>query len=69
MRRHARPNGKYITLRDAEREYGLPYHKLYRWVDRGLIPRLSRDATGTSIYVKREDLDRFLAENTSEARS
>ena len=26
MHRKARPNGKFIALRDAEIEYGIPYH-------------------------------------------
>ena len=41
MHRKSRPNGTFIALRDAEAEYGLPYHTIYRWVERGLIPRLS----------------------------
>ena len=64
MRAVLRPNGKYITIRQAEREYALPYHRLYRWVQAGLVPRLSASITGVSIYIKREDLDTFLQRNT-----
>lgn len=63
MRRHPRPNGKFLSIRDAEAEYGIPYHTLYRWIERGLIARLDRDITGASILMKRADLDAFLASN------
>jgi predicted site-specific integrase-resolvase len=41
MHRKARPQGKFIALGDAANEYGIPYATLYRWIDRGLIARLS----------------------------
>ena len=63
MRRHPRPNGKFLSIRDAEAEYGIPYHTLYRWIERGLIARLDRDITGASILMKRADLDAFLTSN------
>jgi len=66
MRTTPRPNGKYVTLRQAEKEYALPYHRLYRWVERGQLPRLSRNISGCSIYIKRSDLDAFLESNTDE---
>jgi len=69
MRRKPRPNGKFIALRDVESEYSIPYHKVWRWVDRGLIPRLSREVTGESIYIKRADLDAFLNANMTGAAS
>ncbi len=62
MRRHSRP-GRFITLRDAEAEYGISYARLYRWVQRGLIARISEDVIGQSILIRRSDLDAFLASN------
>ena len=66
MRRHSRP-GRFISLRDAENEYGISYARLYRWVESGLLPRISQDVIGQSILVKREDLDRFLDHNMTGA--
>ena len=66
MRRHSRP-GRFISLRDAENEYGISYARLYRWVESGLLPRISQDVIGQSILVKREDLDRFLDQNMTGA--
>jgi excisionase family DNA binding protein len=63
MHRKPRPNGKFITLREAEVEYGLPYHTLYRWIERGLIARLSEDVVGHAIRIRRADLDAFLESN------
>ena len=66
MRRKSRP-GKFISLRDAEAEYGLPYFRLYRWVQAGLLPRISEDVIGQSILIKRADLDAFLDSNMTGA--
>ena len=68
MRAKPRPNGKFLTLRQAEQEYALPYHRLYRWVERGELPRLNTDITGCSIYIRRADLDAFLESNMTEVR-
>ncbi len=65
MRRKPRPNGTFLTLRDAEREYGLAYHMLYAWVMEGRLPRL--EAAGRAILVKRADLDAFLDANMTQA--
>ena len=59
MQRKARPHGKFLSLRDAEAEYGLPYHTMYRWVENGKLPRLDADAVGKAILVKRVDLEAF----------
>jgi hypothetical protein len=69
MRTKTRPNGKFITIRQAEAEYAIPYHRLYRWVERGFIARLSPDVTGEAIYIKRSDLDAFLDSNMVGAAS
>lgn len=69
MRAKSRPNGKFLTIRQAEAEYAIPYHRLYRWVERGLLGRLSPDVTGSSIYIKRADLETFLDSNMVGARS
>jgi hypothetical protein len=69
MRRKSRPNGKFINLRDAEREYGLNYHLLYALVQDGRLPRLDPEVTGRSILVKRADLDAFLDSNMTAPRS
>ena len=65
MKRKPRPNGKFVTLRDAEREYGLAYHLLYAWVMEGRLPRL--EAAGRAILIKRTDLDAFLDANMTQA--
>ncbi len=69
MRRKSRPNGKFISLRDAEREYGLAYHLLYSWISDGRLPRLDSDVTGRSILVPRAALEQFLADNTRAVQS
>jgi hypothetical protein len=48
VKRKPRPNGKFITLRDAEREYGLSYHLLYGWVVEGRIARLGESSAAPS---------------------
>jgi hypothetical protein len=65
MRVSPRPNGKYITPRLAEAEYGIPYGRIYLWIQRGLIPRIDQDVTGRAILFKREDFEKFLEENTT----
>lgn len=68
MKRKPRPNGTFLTLRDAEREYGLAYHMLYAWVNEGRIPHLA--AAGRHvILIKRVDLDAFLNANMATVRS
>jgi excisionase family DNA binding protein len=69
MHRKARAIGKFIALGDAENEYGIPYHTLYRWIERGLISRLSEDVVGRAIRIRRADLDAFLDSNMTEVRS
>jgi Helix-turn-helix domain len=69
MRTKSRPNGKFLTIRQAEAEYAIPYHRLYRWVERGLLARLSQDVTGEAIYIKRTDLEAFLDSNMVGERS
>jgi excisionase family DNA binding protein len=69
MHRKARPTGKFISLRDAEIEFGIPYHTFYRWVDRGLIPRLSEDVVGQAIRIRRDDLEAFIASNMTKGGS
>lgn len=69
MRRHNRPNGKFLSLRDAEAEYGIPYARLYVWVRDGKLPFLDRDVMGQPILIKRTDLDTFLESNMSAVRS
>jgi excisionase family DNA binding protein len=65
VKRKLRPNGKFVTLRDAEREYGIAYHMLYAWVMEGRLPRL--EAAGRAILIKRADLDAFLESNMTPA--
>jgi excisionase family DNA binding protein len=69
MHRKARPQGKFIALGDAATEYGIPYATLYRWVDRGLISRLSEDVVGRAIRIRRADLETFLDANMTAVRS
>jgi hypothetical protein len=68
VKRKPRPNGKFITLRDAEREYGLSYHLLYGWVIEGRIARLG-EVVGRTIFIKRADLESFIESNMTPVRS
>jgi helix-turn-helix protein len=64
MKRAPRPNARFLTLRDAEIEYGISYAMLWSWVDKRLLPRLDSDVTGRAILIKRADLEAFLEEQT-----
>lgn len=68
-RRIPRPNGKFLSLREAEAEYGLAYRTLYRWIERGHLARIDRALTGSSILIKRADLDRLLESHMTGVRS
>jgi hypothetical protein len=52
-----RPNGKFLTLKQAELEYGIPYARLYVWVIDKRLPHLKE---GRSYYARRTDLEAFL---------
>jgi hypothetical protein len=71
MKRASRA-GRYLTLRQAEADYGLPYHTLWTLVDQRRLPRLELPGVaGTSqrsIYIKRADLEAFLDAHMSDAR-
>jgi hypothetical protein len=69
MRVRPRPNGKFITLRQAEAETGIPYGRLWGWVTSGQLPRLDEDVAGRSILLRRADLDKFLDANMTAVRS
>ncbi|HKV99007.1 MAG TPA: helix-turn-helix domain-containing protein [Vicinamibacterales bacterium] len=64
MKRKPRPNGKYISLKDAEAIFGLSYDRLRRLVLEGKVPRLSSAAVGQSFMVLRADLEAFLKQET-----
>jgi hypothetical protein len=68
MKRKAHPNAKLLTLRQAEDEFGLPYATWWGLVTEGLLPRLVLP-NQRSIYVRRVDLERFIAEHMSEVAS
>ena len=68
MKRKAHPNAKLLTLRQAELEYGLPYATLWGLVNGGELPRLVLPSQ-RSIYIRRVDLDQFIAEHMTEATS
>jgi excisionase family DNA binding protein len=59
MRVRLRPNGKFLTLRQAEAEYALPYARLYEWVREGKLPHL--DDGKRSWLIQRADLDKFIS--------
>jgi excisionase family DNA binding protein len=68
MKRLARSNGKLLTLRQAEDYTGLPYATLWTLVDKRQLPRLELPGQ-RSIYIKRDDLDRFIEDHmTGEPR-
>ena len=68
MKRTPRINAKLLTLRQAEAEYGLPYATLWSLVTQRLLPRLELPHQ-RSIYIRREDLDRFIESHMTEATS
>jgi hypothetical protein len=65
MRVRPRPNGKFLTLRDAEKEYGIAYARLREWIMEGKLPRLNSNVVGRALIVSRESLDRFLSANNT----
>lgn len=67
MRVRPRLNGKLVSLRVAEGEYGIPYGRLYEWVRSGKLPYL--DDGVRSYLVRRTDLEKFIATNMTEVRS
>ena len=69
MKRRARPNARFITLREAEADYGISYAMLYSWVNAGQLPRLNHDVAGRAILIRRADLDAFLDANITKAAS
>ena len=69
MRLRPRPHGKFITLRQAEAELGIPYARIYIWVTTGLIPRVDPDVAGQSILIRRTDLEQFIDDNMTAVRA
>ena len=63
MRITPRPNGKFLTPRLAEVEYGIPYAKIYLWCTGGKLPTLSRAVAGRTVMFKRTDFENFLESN------
>jgi len=61
MRVRLRPNGKFVTLRQAEAESAIPYLRLWEWVREGRLPHL--DDGRRSYLIRRADLDKFIADN------
>lgn len=68
MRVRPRPNGKFVTLRQAEAELGIPYARLYEWVREGKLPHLDQDTVGRTYLIKRSDLEAFLDANMTAVR-
>jgi excisionase family DNA binding protein len=64
MRVRPRLNGKLISLRVAEAEYGIPYGRLYEWVRSGKLPHL--DDGIRSYFLRRSDLEKFIASNMTD---
>lgn len=67
MRAKLRPNGKFLTLRQAELEYGVPYARLREWIITGRIARL--DDGPRSYLIRRADLDAFIESQMSQVQS
>lgn len=65
MRVKARSNGKFLTLRQIESEYGVPYLRAWEWVREGRLPYL--DDGRRSYLIRRVDLDTFLEERITPA--
>jgi hypothetical protein len=68
MRVKPRLGGKFLTLRLAELEYGIPYMQLREWVLAGKVSRLDPDVVGRTYMIKRADLDAFIAKNMTAVR-
>ena len=67
MKRAARPNALLLSLRQAEAEFGLPYATLWALVTERRLPRLELP-NQRSIYIRRDDLARFIDQHMSEVR-
>jgi predicted DNA-binding transcriptional regulator AlpA len=68
VKRTPHPNAKLLTLRAAEAEYGLPYSTLWNCVTEGSLPSLQLPRQ-RSIYLRRSDLDAFIAAHMTEKRA
>ena len=66
MRVRSRPNGKFLTPRQAEAEFSIPYHRIYEWLREGKLPYL--DDGKRSWLIKRSDFEKFLTSITSAVR-
>ena len=58
--------GKFLTLRQAEAEYAIPYLRLWEWVREGKLPYL--DDGRRSYLVRRSDLDKCIDALMTRAR-
>lgn len=56
-----RPNGRLVSVANAARELGLPYHTVYELVQLGHLP-VVRPPGSRSLYLDRKDLDAKLEE-------
>ena len=65
-RKPQHPRAKLMTLKHAELEYGLPYATLWQLVTEHRLPRLELP-NQRSIYVRRDDLDKFINDHMTEA--
>jgi hypothetical protein len=68
MRVRPRPHGKFITLRLAEQEFGIPYAQLRTWVLEGKLSRLDPDVVGRTYLIRRANLEKFLDANMTTVR-
>ncbi len=66
MRQKLRPYGKFLSIRQAEAEYAIPFLRLWEWVREGKLPHL--DDGRRSYLIRRSDLDKFIADNMTRVR-
>ena len=66
MRARLRPNGKFLTLRQAESEFGIPYSRIWEWIQEGRLPHL--DDGRRSYLVRRTDLEIVIERHMTQAR-
>jgi hypothetical protein len=58
-----RKHGVFLNLRVAEETYGISYDLMYRWVQRGILPKLDSTLAGKAILVRRSDLEALLEQH------
>ena len=59
----SRPNGKFLTAKQAAQEYGLDYQRIIAWINEGRLRRIDPEIVGRSYHISRAELDQFIADH------